>query len=285
MKTVQLQQGSPEWLAFRRERIGASDTPAIMGKSPFKTAFDLWEEKSLGREGRKSAAMTRGSLMEQEARDWYNRTYGTNFQPAVGIHEENDWMMASLDGYDPEKNFHLEIKCPGEATIESIASGNIPEYILWQVQHQLYVNGLEKAVLLTYNQSRQIETCLFRDQSMIDDLVASSKVFYFDYLVAMIPPLLKDADSEERTDFLWECLAEERQGINLQLEELKIQDEKNRQAMIEAAAGRPCRGFGVSLTKCIKAGSIDYKKIPQLKSLDLEAYRKPPVEYWRVSCS
>ena len=33
-------------------------------------------------------------------------------------------------------------------------------------------------------------------------------------------------------------------------------------------------GFGVSVTRFWKQGSVDYKKVPELKGVDLEAYRQ-----------
>jgi hypothetical protein len=43
------------------------------------------------------------------------------------------------------------------------------------------------------------------------------------------------------------------------------------------------RGGGLSVTRYWKAGAIDYKKIPELKALDLEAYRGPPREETRIT--
>ena len=43
---VDLQQNTPEWLEFRRLRIGASDAPVIMEVSPYTTPYTLWERLS-----------------------------------------------------------------------------------------------------------------------------------------------------------------------------------------------------------------------------------------------
>ena len=42
-------------------------------------------------------------------------------------------------------------------------------------------------------------------------------------------------------------------------------------------------GFGVSVTRYWKAGNIDYKKVPELKEVDLEDYRGPGRFEVRVS--
>lgn len=36
-------------------------------------------------------------------------------------------------------------------------------------------------------------------------------------------------------------------------------------------------------TKELRAGTIDYRAIPELKEINLEAYRKPPVQYWTLT--
>lgn len=41
MKTLTLQQGSPEWAAHRAMALNASDAPAMMGVSPYKTRSEL----------------------------------------------------------------------------------------------------------------------------------------------------------------------------------------------------------------------------------------------------
>ena len=41
-------QGTSEWLENRKNHIGASDAPVVMGVSPWDTPYKLWENK-LGR--------------------------------------------------------------------------------------------------------------------------------------------------------------------------------------------------------------------------------------------
>ena len=48
MQTVELQQGTPEWHAFRAAHYTASDAPAMLGTSPYKTRNELLCEKKLG---------------------------------------------------------------------------------------------------------------------------------------------------------------------------------------------------------------------------------------------
>jgi predicted phage-related endonuclease len=48
MKTHTLTQGSPEWLAYRSQMDNASDAPAMMGCSPYKSRDKLLQERATG---------------------------------------------------------------------------------------------------------------------------------------------------------------------------------------------------------------------------------------------
>ena len=48
MKTHNLIQGSPEWLAYRAQNFNASDAPAMMGCSAYKTRAELLREVHTG---------------------------------------------------------------------------------------------------------------------------------------------------------------------------------------------------------------------------------------------
>ena len=51
-------QGTPEWLEFRRTMVMASDSPVIMGVSPWKTPLQLYHEKVNGTQQVKNASIT-----------------------------------------------------------------------------------------------------------------------------------------------------------------------------------------------------------------------------------
>ncbi len=44
MKIIDLEQGTPEWLEWRKNGIGSSDIATIMGANPYQTPYQLWEE-------------------------------------------------------------------------------------------------------------------------------------------------------------------------------------------------------------------------------------------------
>ena len=48
MRTLNLAQGSPEWLAHRRTTRNASEAPAMMGASPYVTRTELVRQRATG---------------------------------------------------------------------------------------------------------------------------------------------------------------------------------------------------------------------------------------------
>jgi predicted phage-related endonuclease len=42
---VRLVQGSAEWHAHRRTHRNASETPVVLGQSPWLTPYQLWQQK------------------------------------------------------------------------------------------------------------------------------------------------------------------------------------------------------------------------------------------------
>lgn len=51
----------------------------------------------------------------------------------------------------------------------------------------------------------------------------------------------------------------------------------------EVSEGKPSMYGSFSYAFIERKGSIDYSLIPELKSVDMEQYRKPPTLVWRLS--
>ena len=80
MKDLEIEQGTKRWLEERMSYIGGSDAPIIMGVSPWKTPYQLWEEKmgNVVEDKDKEFIFARGHRMEDKARRifdllWFRR--------------------------------------------------------------------------------------------------------------------------------------------------------------------------------------------------------------------
>ena len=120
-----MQQNTDQWLEWRRKGLGASDACIIMNKSPWKTPFQLWEEKlGLGEKFEGNFATEFGHRMEPKIRADFELRYGFEAPPVLAVHEEYKFLKASLDGYNDKLNVVLEIKAPGRVDHATAKSGS-----------------------------------------------------------------------------------------------------------------------------------------------------------------
>lgn len=164
MRIVNLEQNSEDWLKWRRSGLGASDAPVLLGVSPWVTPGELWLEKRrvLGKvnkgtweEQGENAAMKRGKKLEPNARSLFEALTGILCEPLCAMHDELDWMRASLDGYDPSTATILEIKCPNDKAHQGALHGEIPDYYVPQLIHQCLVAGVQKVAYVSYSPDRK----------------------------------------------------------------------------------------------------------------------------------
>lgn len=135
-----------QWLEERRKGIGGSDIAAIMGLSPWKTAFRVYQEKRKEVEDWQGNTSTDwGQRLEPMIRQWYSDNTGRPVRVPEGIlvHEKHPFLFASLDGFTDDKRI-VEIKTArsGKGWGEP-GTDEIPDYYALQVQHYMIVTGFE----------------------------------------------------------------------------------------------------------------------------------------------
>ena len=93
----------------RDKYIGGSDIPIIMGLSPFKTRFELAQEKAGIREDdfNGNEYTEYGNIMEPKIREYLNKHYGYNFVEDKVIDGD---IRYHADGWDKSRGTILEVK-------------------------------------------------------------------------------------------------------------------------------------------------------------------------------
>lgn len=277
-----LAQNSPEWLEFRKTKIGASDAPIIMETSPWKTPYQLWEEKMGVRESPVTAAMQRGTNMEEEARWVFEEMIGIQVFATVKIHPTLDWMMASLDGIDVEERHIVEIKCPGAMDHGKAMDGVVPDKYYPQLQHQMAVTGLDGAFYFSYTRSSSKIIEVQRDDKYISEMIQKERQFY-NHMIEFTPPVLTERDYIARDDPQWHDYASQYISVKKQLNILEEQEKGLRKHLISLSEKSNSSGAGIKLSRIVRRGHICYDTVPELVDVDLEKYRKPPIEFWKIS--
>lgn len=164
MKLLQLDQGSLEWLTWRRGGVGGSDAAAILGVSPFPDATRervFGEKIGLGPALESNYATRRGTRLEPIARSLYEVRAGCHAPPVCVEHDDAPWMRVSLDGLCADRlgetptPWVLELKCPNWKVHELALAGIVVDYYRPQCQWQLLVTGLERLDFVSFNDGRR----------------------------------------------------------------------------------------------------------------------------------
>lgn len=194
MKIISFQQGSKEWLDWRKTKITASDASVILRSNRYTNPTALWEEKmEIIPAQPTNEHMERGKLLEPVARELFIEQTGIHVEPLVVEHDNFYWMGASLDGIDKSRRTLVEIKCPLISGHMAAMNGEITPMYKAQMQHQLYVTDAEMCFYVTYNEHHEQRMNILevtRDEKFIQNMIAAEFTFYTEFLCAFKKPPL-----------------------------------------------------------------------------------------------
>jgi len=284
-----MEQRSQEWLDLRKNYIGASDAPIIMGVSPFKrsdgrkkTPYVLWMEKlELLPPDKENAAMRYGNEMEETARSAYEKEVGDLFMPEVVFHPDISYLMASLDGLSMDKKKAVEIKMANAEDHDLACQNKIPEKYYPQVQQQLACTGLDGMHYYSFHQGKGKIVEVERNDTYLEEMYSKEKEFW-ECLVNFEPPTLDKTDFQERDEEWYKC-ALELAEIKDKRKELTAAEKELTHKLRSLSSGQSSFYKDLRYIVYPRKGSVDYSKIPELQKVDLEKYRNKPTEIWKLT--
>jgi len=149
----QLTQGSPEWLAHRKDLFNASEASAMLNISTYKSRDDLLREKATGITDPIDAQTQRlfndGHRLESLARPKAEKIIGEDlFSPTVSITFEGLKLSASFDGLTMMDDISWEHKMLNEKLRKNMALNIIPEEYKPQLEQQLLISSAEKCLFM-----------------------------------------------------------------------------------------------------------------------------------------
>lgn len=159
MQIITLQQGSPEWHQHRAKSLNASDAPAMLGISPYKSRADLVQEKATGISpdvsDEQQRIFDRGHAIEAMARPLAEAILDDGLSPCVGT---MDAYSASFDGITFDGDIAWECKTlnaslrealPYQGEVHDASHGaRLPEHYRAQMEQQAMVSEC-KRILFT----------------------------------------------------------------------------------------------------------------------------------------
>ena len=191
-----------EWLRLRRKGIGGSDASVIMGKNPYRSILQLWEEK-IGKlpvtdDGNEYTYW--GNVMEPIIRkEFMNRTgLKVRQKHAMIFHKDYPYLFADVDGIATDERGEkciFEAKTASQYKADQWENGVPEEYVL-QVQHYLEVCGMNKAYIAALiGGNKFVFHTIYRDDDLIKELISREKEFWEERVLTGTEPVMDDSDA------------------------------------------------------------------------------------------
>jgi len=190
-----------EWLDFRKCGIGGSDVAVICGLSKYKSALQLWMEKTGQLEPEEAGEPAYwGNVMEPIIRnEFITRTgFKVDIINSILRHPEHKLMLANVDGIVFGENGNksiFEAKTASAYKAEQWEDDKIPEEYMLQIQHYMAVTGLDSTYIAALiGGNKFIYKLIERDDEMID-MIIQLEYNFWDCVVNNVPPAVDGSES------------------------------------------------------------------------------------------
>ncbi len=284
MKKIKLNQGSDEWLNWRKTLLTATEAPILMGISPYCTPYKGWLRKTGQAEEQKiNSAMIRGQEDEPIARELFIEEMGIVINPCCIESEQYNFLGASLDGISSCGKYIVEIKSNSEKIHNEVRENRIPDYHMDQMQHQLLCTDetIDICFYVSYNNGEIIIKSVLPDYAWRESYIIKAKQYWSD-VTFLNPPALTPKDYVNKGGHRWDSLSYEAISIDKEIKELEKRKEEIKEKLIAETDGENCQGSGIKLFRKNVRGRVDYEAIPEIKGIDLDKYRKPSTSTWTI---
>ena len=195
-----------EWLAERRKGIGGSDAAAILGMNPWRSPLAVYMDKlGIAPDAPDNEAIRQGNDLEDYvARRFVEAMEASNTRKAVRRcnrilrHPEYDWMLANIDRDVVGEDAGLECKTTSPYNKTAFDQGDVPAPHYWQCQHYMAVTGASHwyLAILVHGKSFHVFD-ITRNDEHIARLIEAERAFWFDNVLAGVPPLPSGTDGDD----------------------------------------------------------------------------------------
>lgn len=180
-----------EWLAARRDGIGGSDTPALLGESEYQSLYGLWLDKTGQADGFiGNDATRRGNWLEPRLAEWFAEETGIAVRRCgLLVSRDRDHLRTTPDRITADGGL-LEIKTVGTwAKAAAEWRDGIARHAYVQAQQQLAVTGRSHAWFVWYQDPKpQLRGPVERDEQLIAEIVDRADWFWFNHVMTGVPP-------------------------------------------------------------------------------------------------
>lgn len=195
---------SSEQIKMRLNGIGASEIPAVVGVSPWRSPMDVWLEKTGRSEPFQGNTRTKiGNILESHIIQWWAEKRGaTELRafPEPVVDPTEPWLFATPDHAAVVEGMHMlcEAKYVGWRVRDQWADDTTPEYVLVQTQLQQHITGIRQAEVAAWiegdYEGERIVPCPYMPE-LTRDMIEVAREFWFDYVQKDTPPPVDASDA------------------------------------------------------------------------------------------
>lgn len=190
-----------QWLEERRNAIGGSDAPSVIGVNPYSSPYAVYCDK-LGMLPAKeeNEAMRQGTDLESYVARRFEMQTGKKVRKCNSIlyNPEYPFAHANVDRLILGEDAGLECKTTSQLNMKKFKNGEYPANYYVQSMHYMMVTGAAKWYLAVLIYSKEFLVFeIERDEDEIQALAKAEKEFWDNHVATNQPP---EADSSRSTE-------------------------------------------------------------------------------------
>lgn len=192
---------TPHQLKLRKRHLGASETPVVLGLSPYsRSAADLYWSKVAEVDDEPTEAMSRGHWMEDVLVSWASEQLGvavvSNQFRVLHTGLGKEILSATHDAVSPDKPIGIEAKSvsrfnPAYGEWGEEGTDEIPADVVIQCQQQMLVSDLDVVWVPVAFEAKTLERRLYRvprDDELIEMFRVPAVAWWRQYVESRIVP-------------------------------------------------------------------------------------------------
>ena len=274
-------------LDARRKGLGGSDIAAVLGISPYKTAYEVYEEKVNGysKDLSDNEKVQSGIFLEDGIAKWYEavKKVGTFKPQNMRTHKDYPFLLANPDRLIAGKKIGVEIKNVGERSKHlwgEDGSQVVPDYYFLQAAHYMLVLDYQAWDVVACIGGQELRTYRFERDAEIDELIIQgASDFWHNHVEKRVEPS-KDYSRPEVQELIKRKynlvsdevinLSEEQANIATQWFEAK-EDIKHYDSLRKELEAKLLEAIGTAGKAILPDGSYLLRKKIERKAYQVEA--------------
>ena len=189
------------WLQYRKQGIGGSDAGAVCGLNPYRTAIQVYYDKTSDSiEEIDNEAMRQGRELEEYVARRFCEASGKRVRRANAMFydEKNPFMLADVDRMIVGENAGLECKTASPYSEEKWRDDKIPLSYQLQCYHYMSVCNADAWYIAVLIYGRDFKYYrIERDDEVIGNLIRIEEEFWNEYVLKRVIP---DPDGSKTAD-------------------------------------------------------------------------------------